>query len=55
MFINDKALNLRKAKENYDNMAWQMKHVAEAANRNDSQAAKDHTDSAKMFKANDDE
>ena len=55
MFINDRAWNLRKAKENYDNMAWHMKRAAEAAKRNDSRSAKDHTDSAKMFKAKGDE
>ena len=55
MFINDKAWNLKKAKENYDWMEWHMKRAAEAAKKNDSRAAKDHADRAKMYKAKGDE
>lgn len=33
MFINDKAWNLKRAKENYDWMEWHMKRAAEAARK----------------------
>ena len=55
IFINDKAWNLKRAKENYDWMEWHMKRAAEAARKNDSRTAKDHADRAKMYKAKGDE
>lgn len=53
--INDKAWNLKKAKENYDWAAWHMDRAAKAARLNDPKAAKDHMDRAKMYKAKGDE
>ena len=55
MFINDKNWNLKHAKENYNWMEWHLKRAAEAARKNDSRAAKDHADRAKMYKAKGDE
>lgn len=55
IFVNDKAWNLKKAKENYDWMEWHMKRAAEAGRRNDAKAVKDHMDRAKMYKAKGDE
>lgn len=53
IFINDRAWNLKKAKENYDWAAWHSDRAQKL--RNDLKAAKDHADRAKMYKAKGDE
>lgn len=53
--INDKAWNLKKAKENYDWAKWHMERTAKAMRLNDMKAAKDHSDRAKMYKSKGDE
>lgn len=53
--INDKAWNLKKAKENYDWAKWHMERAAKAMRLNDMKAARDHEDRAKMYKAKGDE
>ncbi|MDO5342019.1 MAG: hypothetical protein Q4F69_06165 [Bacteroidia bacterium] len=55
IFINDRAWNLKKAKENYDWAAWHSDRAAKALRRNDFKAAKDHADRAKIYKDKGDE
>ena len=55
IFVNDRAWNLRKAKENYDWAAWHTDRAAKATRQNDAKTAKDHLDRAKMYKAKGDE
>lgn len=55
IFINDREWNVKRAKENYDLAEWHLKRAAEAARKKDDKAAKNHNESAKMYKAKGDE
>lgn len=55
IFINDRAWNLKRAKENYDWADWHMKRAAEAAKKGDTRAYNDHVSTAKTYRAKGDE
>ena len=49
IFVNDRAWNLKKAKENYDWEKWHLKRSQEAISKGDMIAAKDHAARAKNY------
>lgn len=49
IFVNNKAWNLKKAKENYDWEQWHLKRSQEAIRRGDMTSAKDHAARAKSY------
>ena len=49
IFVNDRAWNLKKAKENYDWEQWHLKRSQEAVRKGDMSAAKDHAARAKSY------
>lgn len=49
IFINDRAWNLKKAKENYDWEQWHLKKSQEAMRKGDMSSAKDHAARARNF------
>lgn len=51
LFINDKAWNLKKAKENYDWEQWHLKRYDEALRKGNLSSAKDHAAKAKSYHA----
>lgn len=55
IFVNDRAWNLKKAKENYDWEQWHLKRSQEAARKGDTSAAKDHMARAKTYHSKGDE
>lgn len=50
IFVNDKAWNLKKAKECYEWEAWHQKRANEALRQGNMSAAKDHTYRAKSYR-----
>ena len=55
IFVNDRAWNLKKAKENYDWEQWHLKRSQEAARKGDIPATKDHASRAKSYHSKGDE
>lgn len=49
IFINDKAWNIKRAKENYEWEQWHLKRAQEAGRRGDKSAASDHISRAKIY------
>ena len=49
IFVNDRAWNLKQAKENYDWEQWHLKRAQEATRKGDSSAARDHLSRAKSY------
>lgn len=55
IFINDRAWNLKKAKENYDWEQWHLKRYEEALRKGDLSSAKNHAAKAKYYHSKGDE
>lgn len=55
IFINDRAWNLKKAKENYDLEKWHLKRSQDALRRGDMSSAKEHASIAKSCHSKGDE
>lgn len=55
IFVNDRAWNLKKAKENYDWEQWHLKRSQEAMRKGDISAARDHAARAKSYHSKGDE
>ena len=49
IFVNDRAWNLKKAKENQDWEQWHLKRSQEAVRKGDLSSAKDHAAIAKSY------